>query len=241
MHARGSGAHGYFECYQVAEEVHPRIAVRRSRQAHAGVRALLDRGGRARLDRHRARRARLRGQVLHRRGQLRPGGQQHPGLLHPGRDEVPRPGARGQARAAPRHAAGGERARHVLGFRLADAGIDPHADVGDVRPRDPAQLPHDAGLRRAHLPPGQRRRRIELRQVPLEPGPRHAFARLGRGGEDLRRRSGLPPPRPVGSDRVGQLPGVGARRCRSSARSRPTSSASTCSTRPRSCPRSWCR
>ena len=34
--------------------------------------------------------------------------------------------------------------------------IDAHADVGDVRPRHPAQLPHDAGLRRAHLPAGQR-------------------------------------------------------------------------------------
>ena len=50
------------------------------------------------------------------------------------------------------------RARHVLGLRLADARIDAHADVGDVGPRDPAQLPHDAGLRRAHLPLRQRAR-----------------------------------------------------------------------------------
>ena len=40
--------------------------------------------------------------------------------------------------------------------------IDPHADVGDVRSRDPAQLPHDAGLRRAHVPPGQRARRSRV-------------------------------------------------------------------------------
>ena len=46
--------------------------------------------------------------------------------------------------------------------------INAHADVGDVGPRDPAQLPDDAGLRRAHLPPGQRRGRVALRQVPLE-------------------------------------------------------------------------
>ena len=38
----------------------------------------------------------------------------------------------------------------------------------DVRPRHPAQLPDDAGLRRAHLPPRQRRRRVALREVPLE-------------------------------------------------------------------------
>ena len=44
------------------------------------------------------------------------------------------------------------RARHVLGLRLADAGDHAHADVGDVGPRDPAQLPDDAGLRRAHVP-----------------------------------------------------------------------------------------
>ena len=36
--------------------------------------------------------------------------------------------------------------------------ITAHADVGDVRSRHPAQLPHDAGLRRAHVPAGQRRR-----------------------------------------------------------------------------------
>ena len=45
----------------------------------------------------RARRARLRGQVLHRRGQLGPRRQQHPGVLHPGRDEVPRPDPRGRS------------------------------------------------------------------------------------------------------------------------------------------------
>ena len=69
----------------------------------------------------------------------------------------------------------------------------------------------------------------------------HAFAGLGRGGEDLRRRSGLPSPRSVGSDRGRRVSRVGARACRSSPRSRPRSSASTCSTRPRSFPRSWCR
>ena len=102
VHARGSGAHGYFECYEPLTRDHAGRAVRGGRQAHAGVRALLHRGRRARLQGHRARRARLRGQVLHRRRQLGPGRQQHAGVLHPGRDEVPRPRPRGQARAAPR-------------------------------------------------------------------------------------------------------------------------------------------
>ena len=90
-------------------------------RAHAGIRALLHRGRLARLGRHGARRARLRREVLHPRGQLRPGGQQHPGVLHPGRDQVPGPDSCAQARAAPRDAAGGQRARHLLGFRLAHA------------------------------------------------------------------------------------------------------------------------
>ena len=59
--------------------------------AHAGLRALLDGRRLARLDRHGARRARLRDQVLHGGGQLRPRRQQHAGLLHPGRDQVPGP------------------------------------------------------------------------------------------------------------------------------------------------------
>ena len=43
VHARGSGAHGYFECYESLERLHARLALRRGRQAHAGLRALLDR------------------------------------------------------------------------------------------------------------------------------------------------------------------------------------------------------
>ena len=50
-----------------SSELHARVAVRRGGQADAGVRALLDGARRARLDRHRARRPRLRGEVLHRR------------------------------------------------------------------------------------------------------------------------------------------------------------------------------
>ena len=64
---------------------------------------------------------------------------------------------------------------------------------------------------------------------------------MERGGEDQRRRPRLPPPRPVGRDPAGRLPRVGARACSSSTTSSPTSSRSTCSTRPRSSPRRTCR
>ena len=205
VHARGSGAHGYFECYEPLARSHARVDLRGSRQAHAGIRPLLHRGRRARIHRHRARRARLRRQVLHRRGQLGSRGQQHPGVLHPGRDEVPRPHPRGQAGAASRDAAGCVRARHVLGLRVADARIDAHAHVGDVGSRHSAQLPHDAGIRRAYVPLRERTRRVAVREVPLESRGRDAFPRVGRGREDLRCRFRLPPARPVGGDRGRRL------------------------------------
>ena len=61
----------------------------------------------------------LRGEVLHGGRQLRPGRQQHPGLLHPGRGQVSRPHPRRQARTAQRDPAGGLRPRHLLGLHLA--------------------------------------------------------------------------------------------------------------------------
>ena len=226
---------------QAAGAVHPGLDLRRGGQADAGLRALLDRARRARLDRHGARRARLRGEVLHRRGQLGPGRQQHAGVLHPGRDEVPRPRPRRQARAALRDAAGRVGARHVLGLRLADARDHPHADVGDVRSRHSPQLPHDAGFRRPHLPVRQRRR--ASRTSSSSTGTR----RPGRIRWCGTKRSRSPAPIPTSTaatsgkrSRRAPIPS-GSWACRSSPRSRPRASPSTCSTRPRSCRRSWCR
>ena len=45
-------------------------------------------------------------------------------------DQVPRPHPRGQAGARPRLPAGAVGARQLLGLRLADAGVDPHAACG---------------------------------------------------------------------------------------------------------------
>ncbi len=96
-------------------------AVLRAGQAHRGVRPVLDGRRQQGLGRPRPRRPRLRREVLHRGGQLGPRRQQHPGVLHPGRDEVPGPGPLGQAGAGPRLPAGAVRARQLLGLRLADA------------------------------------------------------------------------------------------------------------------------
>ncbi len=63
-----------------------------------------------------------------------------------------------QAAPRPGDPAGAERPRHVLGLRLAAHRGDPPRHVEHVRPGDAALLPDDGGLRRPHLPAGQRRR-----------------------------------------------------------------------------------
>ena len=70
------------------------------------LRPLLDRRRQQGLARPRPRRPRLRREVLHQAGELGPRRQQHPRLLHPGRDQVPRPDPRRQAGAGPRLPAG---------------------------------------------------------------------------------------------------------------------------------------
>ena len=53
---------------------------------------------------------------------------------------------------------------------------------------------------------------VDLRQVPLEAEAGPAIGGLERGGQDQRRRSRLPPPRPLGRHRGRRLPGMGAGR-----------------------------
>ena len=69
------------------------------RQEDPRVRALFDGGRGRRIVRSGARRARLRGEILYPGRQLRPGRQQHSGVLHSGRHQVSRPHSRGEARA----------------------------------------------------------------------------------------------------------------------------------------------
>ena len=186
-----------------------RHGVREEGQAHAGVLPLLDGGGLEGLEGHAARCPRLRGQVLLGRRQLGPGRQQHSGVLHPGCDQVPGPHPCREAGGGPRLSAGGLGARHVLGLRVADAREHAHDHVGDVGSRASAVAAHDGRLRRAHVPVRQRGGRVALREVPLAAAPGHAVHAVGRGGQDLRRRSRLSPARPVGGDHVGQSAGMG--------------------------------
>ena len=79
-------------------------------------------------------------------------------------------------------------------------------------------------------------------EVPLEAGAGRALAGLGGGAARGRHRSGLPPPRPGGRrSRPAHSPS-GSSACRSSPTPRTRRSrASTCSTRPSSCPKNWRR
>ena len=212
VHARGSAAHGFFQVYEPMEKW-TRASFLQDPQAKTPVfvRFSTVAGSRGSADTV-ARRARVRGQVLHRRGQLRPRRQQHPGVLHPGRHQVPRLRPRREAGAPPRDAAGRLRPRHLLGLRGAAAGDAAHGHVGHVRPRHSAQLPDDGGLRRPHLPVHQRPRQGVPGEVPLEAAAGRALPGVGRGAEDRRRRSRLPPPRPVGGHRGRRVPGIRARR-----------------------------
>ena len=105
----------------------------------------------------------------------------------------------------------------------------------------PRSLRHDGRLRRPHLPPGQCRGRVALREVPLEAAEGRLLAGVGGSHADFRQGPRFQPPRPVRSDRARRLPGMGARASRSSRRTTSTSSVSTCSMRPSSSPRSSCR
>ncbi len=212
VHARGSGAHGFFECYEsLAEITRASIFAEAGKRTPVFVRFSTVIGERGSTDTPRD----VRGFAVKfytDEGNWDLVGNNMPVFFIQDAMKFPDLIHAAKPRAALPDAAGGHRARHVLGLRLADARIGAHDHVGDVGPRDTAQLPHDAGLRRAHLPFRQRRGRVALREVPLEPGRGYPLAGLGRGGEDRGRRSRLPPPRPVGGDRGGRVPRVGARR-----------------------------
>ena len=168
VHARGYRRARLFRDLRVAGRLHPRRPLPARRREDAGLRALLDRRRQQGLGRPGARRARLRGQALHQGRQLGHRRQQHPGVLHPGRDQVPRPHPCREAGARPRLPAGADGARQFLGLHLADARKHAHDHVDHVGPRHPALVPLHGRVRRPHLPAGQRRGQVDLRQVPLE-------------------------------------------------------------------------
>ena len=202
----------------------------------AGVRALLHGRGRRGLRRPAARRARLRREVLHEEGNFDLVGNnipvffiqdaiKFPDLIHSVKMEPDR----GFPQAASAHDTFWDfvslmpESMHMLMWAMSDRAI-------------PRSLPHDGGLRRAHVPPGQREGRVDVREVPLAARSSGGVGRLGRGREDQRRRSRLPPARSVRGDRDGRFPRVRVLRAGLRSEDRRRASTSTCSTRPSSFP-----
>ncbi len=157
VHARGSAAHGYFECDEsLAEYTCASLFASAGKRTPVFVRFSTVAGERGSADTVRD----VRGFAVKfytDDGNFDIVGNNIPVFFIQDAMKFPDLVHARQAGAALRDAAGVQRARHLLGLRIADAGIDPHADVGHVGPGHPPQLPHDAGVRGAHLPARERR------------------------------------------------------------------------------------
>ena len=206
VHARGAGAHGVFVGYGTASSTSPRpasSATASRRRSSCGSRRCWGRAGRptrsgtpaaSRRSSTPTRAPSTSSATTSRSSSSRTASSSPtsstPAKPHPDR-EIP------QAQSRP---------RHLLGLRLAPhRGSAPH-DVGHVRPRHPALLPDDGGLRRPHLPP-RADAEGETTLVKFHWKPRRACTpSSGRRRSCRRRRPRLPPPRPRRRHRGGRLP-----------------------------------
>ncbi len=211
VHARGYGAHGFFETYEsLADVTRADLFQKAGQRTPAFVRFSTVAGSKGSFDLARD----VRGfavKLYTREGNWDLVGNNIPVFFIQDPIKFPRPDPCGEARARPRVSPGAERPRHLLGLRLAHARDDAHGPVGDVGPRDPALIPVHGRLRRPHVPPRRCERQVDLREVPLEAEARAPVRGLERGGEDQRRRSRLPQARPLERDQPRRFSGVGAR------------------------------
>ena len=208
VHARGSGAHGYFEPYKSWSKL-TRAAFLQDPKARTPVfvRFSTVAGGAGSGDTPRD----VRGFAVKfytGEGNFDLVGNNIPVFFIQDAIKFPDLDSLGEDGARPWVSAGGERARHVLGLHLADARKPAHDYLGDVRPDTAEIAADDGGLRRSHVSLRQRRRRVDLREVSLAAEDRLRHAHLGRVGQALRRRPRLPAPRPARRDRRGRLSGV---------------------------------
>ena len=121
VHARGYGAHGFFETYESLSDItRADIFQRVGEKTPVFVRFSTVAGNKGSAGPC-ARCARFCGQVLHEGRQLGSRRQQYPGFLHSGCDQVPRLRPRSKAGAGPRLPAGANGPRQFLGFHFTDA------------------------------------------------------------------------------------------------------------------------
>ena len=210
VHARGFGAHGFFENFEgLSDLTRADLFQRRGQRTPVFVRFSTVAGNKGSADLARD----VRGFAVKfytRQGNWDLVGNNIPVFFI--QDAIKFPDFIHSVKANPIGASrSGFCARQLLGLRVARAGIDAHVDVGDVGPGDPQVVPVHGGLRGAHVPLCERRRAIQLRQVPLEAEARHAICGVERSGEDQRRRPRLPPAGPVELHSDGCIPRMGAR------------------------------
>ena len=101
VHARGAGAHGTFRLTRSIENLTCASVLTDTLRRDPRLRPLLHGGRVTRLCRHRPGRPRFCRPLLHPGRELGSRREQHPRLLHSGRDQVPRPDPRGETRARP--------------------------------------------------------------------------------------------------------------------------------------------
>ena len=236
VHARGFGAHGYFETYEsLADITRADLFQRAGEKTPAFVRFSTVAGNKGSADLARD----VRGfavKLYTKEGNWDIVGNNIPVFFIQDAIKFPDLIHAVEAGAGSRLPAGAVGARQLLGLHLADARKHAHDHVGHVGPRHPALVPLHGRLRRPHLPPRQRRGQVDLRQVPLEAEARAAVGGLERGGEDQRRRSRTSTAATCGTRSRPATSRNGSSACSSSTRTSPTSSTSTCSTRPRLIP-----
>ena len=156
VHARGSGAHGYFECYKPLTKFTQRRTVRRSRQASRRCSCASRRWLASAAPTDTARDVRgFAVKFYTDEGNWDLVGNNMPVFFI--QDAMKFPDLVHAVKPEPHHGMPQAASAHdtFWDFVSLMPEIDAHADVGDVRSRDSAQLAHDAGLRRAHLPAGE--------------------------------------------------------------------------------------
>ena len=194
VHARGYGAHGYFETYDAIPDITRADLFQRKGEKTPALRAVLHGRRQPRFLRPRPRRARLRREAVHAGGELGHRREQHPRLLHPGPDQVPGPRPRREGRARPRVSAGAVRARQLLGLRSLMP-ESTHMLLWVMSDRAiPRSFRFMEGFGVHTFRFVNAKGSIHVREAPLEAEAGHAVRAVGRGREDQRRRPGLPPP-----------------------------------------------
>ena len=156
VHARGAGAHGVFTAYGTAEGVtRAAVLAEKGLQTPVFVRFSTVLGSRGSADTARDTRG-FATKFYTKEGNWDLVGNNMPVFFIQDAHQVPRHHPRGQAAPRPGDPAGAVGARHVLGLRLPAHRGHAHMHLEHVRPGHPALVPDDGGLRRPHLPAGQR-------------------------------------------------------------------------------------